>query len=303
MRDVEGMRRRIHDLKSARQAVIVAHNYQWPEVQDIADFVGDSLELARKTASLDNPIIVFCGVHFMAESTAILNPSRQVLLAEVTAGCPMADMIDVDSLRQWKERYPGAAVVTYINSSAAVKAESDICCTSANAARVVEAVDAKQILFVPDRNLGMWVAAQTKKEIIVYPGFCITHFRVKPEHIQSARFAHPNAIVIVHPECRPEVTSLADVVLSTSQMLRYIQSSLANEFIIGTEEGLIHRMRQQNPTKAFYSASNALVCPNMKKTTLESVVSALEMGRYRVTVDPEIAARAKRALDRMLEIV
>ncbi|MCL4535641.1 MAG: quinolinate synthase NadA [Bacteroidetes bacterium] len=303
MRDIEGMRQRIQHLKETRQAVIVAHNYQWPEVQDVADFVGDSLELARKTATLDNPIIVFCGVHFMAESAAILNPTRRVLLAESTAGCPMAEMIDVDTLRQWKAQYPDAAVVAYVNSSAAVKAESNVCCTSANAVKVVDALREQRILFVPDRNLGAWIAKQTRKEIIIYPGFCITHFRVKPEHILAAKQAHPGAVVVVHPECRPEVTAIADAVLSTSQMGRYVKASPAREFIIGTEEGLIHRLRQQNPDKAFFAASTALLCPNMKKTTLESVVSALEMDRYHITVEPELAARARRALDRMLEIV
>ncbi|MCL4370681.1 MAG: quinolinate synthase NadA [Chloroflexi bacterium] len=302
MRDIEGMRRRIQHLKEARQAVIVSHNYQWPEVQEVADFVGDSLELARKTATLDNPVIVFCGVHFMAESAAILNPTRKVLLAESTAGCPMAEMIDVDTLLQWKSQYPDAAVVAYVNSSAAVKAESDVCCTSANAVKVVDALDARRVIFVPDRNLGAWVAKQTKKEVIVYPGFCITHFRVKPQHILAAKQAHPDAVVVVHPECRPEVAAIADAVLSTSQMARFVKDSTAREFIIGTEEGLIHRLRQQNPGKTFYAASNALLCPNMKKTTLESIVSALEMDRYRVTVEPDLAVRAKRALDRMLEI-
>ena len=302
MRDVEGMKLRIEALRREKNAVIVAHNYQWPEVQDVADFVGDSLELARTTVAVPQRTIIFCGVHFMAESSAILNPDKTVYLAELTAGCPMANMITVDDLRVWKEKYPDAAVVCYVNSSAAVKAESDICCTSANAVKVVESLSAPRVLFVPDRNLGHYISRKTSKEMILYPGFCVTHQRVKPEHVVAAKEMHPEAVVVVHPECRPEVIDMADQVLSTSGMLRFVTSSPAKKFLIGTEEGLIYRMRQANPDKEFYTITSALMCPNMKKTTLESVVTSLELDRYRVTVAEDMAAKAKRALDRMLAV-
>lgn len=289
-------------LKKKLNAIIVAHNYQLPEVQDVADFVGDSLELSRRSTQVSADTIVFCGVHFMAETAAILNPARTVLLSEGTAGCPMADMIDVPELRRWKERYPEAVVVCYVNSSAAVKAESYICCTSANAVKVVESLPHKQVLFVPDQNLGHYVSTKTQKHIIIYPGYCITHQRVNPEQVRRAKERHPEALVVVHPECTPEVVALADAVLSTSQMLRFVRGSTAKTFLIGTEFGLLHRMKQENPDKTFYAVSTALVCPNMKKTRLESVVITMETGRNIVTVPEEIRLKAKQALDRMLAV-
>lgn len=300
MREIE---QRILALKKELNAVILAHNYQRSEVQDIADFVGDSLELSRQATKVEADVIVFCGVHFMAESAYILNPAKTVLLPEKNAGCPMADMIDIEDLRQWKSRYPGAAVVCYVNSSAAIKAESDVCCTSANAAKVVDAVPNSQILFVPDENLGRWVAQKTNKEIICYPGFCPTHKRLKAEMLQAAKERHPEAVVIVHPECRPEVTALADAVLSTSQMIRFVKESQATSFLIGTEAGILHRMSRENPGKTLYTASNAMLCPNMKKTTLESVLMAMEQRQYVIEVDEEIRLKAKKTLDRMLELV
>jgi len=280
----------------------MAHNYQRPEVQDIADFVGDSLELARKATQLEVKVIVLCAVHFMAENAAILNPSRTVLLAESSAGCPMADMIDADELREWKKKYPKAAVVCYVNTTAEVKAESDICCTSANAVKVVEDVPNDEILFIPDRNLGHFVATKTKKKIILYPGYCVTHARLTAKHVLAAKEAHPDAKVVVHPECTAEVIALADAVLSTSQMARYIKESPAKKFLIGTEEGIIHRLKKENPGKTFYVVSRAMVCPNMKKTTLEKLATTMETRRNVIVVPEDIRLRAKRALDRMLEI-
>jgi quinolinate synthase len=297
------LQQKIQRLKKELNAVIVAHNYQRPEVQDLAEFVGDSLELARKTATLEVDVIVFCGVHFMAENAAILNPTRTVLLAEGTAGCPMADMIDVDDLREWKERYPEAAVVCYVNSTAAVKAESDICCTSANALKVVESLPHEEILFIPDQNLGHYVSTKTRKRMILYPGFCVTHRKLRAEQVEMAKQLYPDALVVVHPECIPEVTAMADAVLSTSQMIRYARESPAKTFLIGTEEGLLHRLRKENPDKTFYLISNGLVCPNMKRTTLESVVRTMEQGRNVIQVPEEIRIKAKRALDRMLAVV
>jgi len=300
--ELRQLEERILKLKKKLNAVIVSHNYQRPEVQDIADFVGDSLELARQSTKVDAQVIVFCGVHFMAESAAILNPSRTVLLAEGSAGCPMADMIDVDDLREWKERYPKAGIVCYVNSSAAVKAESDICCTSANGVKIVESLPHNEILFVPDQNLGHFISTKTKKRIILYPGFCITHHRIRPEQVKLARELHPDAVVVVHPECNPEVVSLADAVLSTSQMLRYVRENPARSFLIGTEEGLLHRLHKENPDKTFYSLSTGIMCPNMKRTTLETVATTMETMSNIITVPEEIRLRAKRALDRMLGV-
>lgn len=296
------MRERIQQLKIDRKAIILAHNYQREEVQDVADRVGDSLELARWAAQSDAEVIVLCGVHFMAESAKILNPTRTVLLPESAAGCPMADMVDVEDLRQWKARYPEAKVVCYVNSSAAVKAESDICCTSANALKVVESLEARQILFIPDQHLGHWVSRKSTKEIILYPGYCVTHQRLKREHILAARAAHPDALLVVHPECAAEIVDLADAVLSTSGMVRYVKESPVRTFLVGTESGILHRMRQENPDKVFYSASNALLCPNMKKTHLKSVLLSLERNQYQITVPEDIRLRAKAALDRMLAV-
>jgi len=293
---------KIEGLKKSLNAVLVAHNYQRPEVQDVADYVGDSLELARICTDVDADVIVFAGVHFMAESAYILSPQRTVLLTEESAGCPMADMITAEDLIEWKERYPGAAVVTYVNSSAAVKALSDVCCTSANGVQVVQSLPNDEVLFIPDQNLGHYISTKTDKRMILYPGYCPPHNRVIPRHVDLARGQHPGAVVLVHPECTPEVIARADAAMSTSQMVRYAQQSDAREFIIGTEEGLLHRLRQDNPGKEFHLLTQGLVCPNMKKTTLESVIKTMEQRRNPVTVPEDIRARAKLALDRMLEI-
>ncbi len=299
---MDNLRDRILELKKSLNAVIVAHNYQRPEVQDIADFTGDSLELSRRCTEVDADVIVFCGVRFMAESAAILNPERTVLLSEADAGCPMADMTDADSVREWKERYPQAAVVCYINSSAAVKAESDICCTSANALKVVESLPQDEILFIPDQYLGHYVSTKTDKRIILYPGFCPPHQRLNVRHIQLARELHPDAVVLVHPECSAEVIAQADAALSTSQILRFAKESDARTFLIGTEKGLIYGLSQENPGKTFHLLTEGLLCHDMKKTTLESVVRTMEEQRNVVKVPEEVRVRAKLALDRMLAV-
>jgi len=290
------------ELKRELNAIIVAHNYQRPEVQDIADFTGDSLELARKCVGIKAEVIVFCGVLFMAETAAILNPGTTVLLSHRDAGCPLADTIDVDSLREWKGRYPEAAVVAYVNTTAAIKAESDICCTSANGVEVVNAIPDEEILFIPDKNLGHYVSTKTDKKLILYPGFCATHDNLSVEEVKAARQRYPQAKVLVHPECRPKVIELADAALSTSQMLRYAKGSNAKIFLIGTEEGMLYPLRKQNPDKEFHLISDSLVCPDMKKTTLETVIETMKARENIVTVPEEIRVRAKKAIDRMLAI-
>ncbi len=292
----------LQQLKESAKAVILAHNYQWGEVQDAADFVGDSLELSRWATQTEAEVIVFCAVDFMAETAAILNPTRTVLLPERTANCPMAAMIDRETVREWRARYPEASVVCYVNSSAAVKAESDVCCTSANAVKVVESLDNDEIIFIPDMNLGHYVSTKTEKQIHLYPGYCGTHHFLEAERVLAAKESHPNAVVMVHPECRPEVIELADMVGSTSQMLSYAKSSPKRAFLIGTEFGLLHRLKKENPDKVFLSLDNGLVCPDMKKTNLASLLRALERRQHVVSVPEEVRMRAKEALDRMLAI-
>ncbi len=302
-RDAE-LKERINTLRKARRAVILAHNYQLGEIQDIADFVGDSLELSQTAAKTDAATIVFCGVDFMAETAAILCPDRAVLMPELNASCPMARMITVPALQAKKKEHPGAAVVCYVNSSAAVKAESDICCTSANAVKVVRSFPAeREIIFVPDQYLGGYVAAQTGRKLILWPGYCPTHARIQPESILRLKAEYPQAKVLVHPECRPEVIALADAVLSTGGIIRYARESPAREIIIGTEIGIIHRLKKENPGKKFIPASEQAVCPRMKLITLESIVWALENMEHRITVPEDIRDRAKRAVDKMLAIV
>lgn len=289
-------------LKTELNAVILSHNYQLGEVQDIADFVGDSLDLSRKAAETKADVIIFCGVHFMAETAAILSPDKTVIMPDPEAGCPMADMITDEQLREQKALHPDATVVTYVNSSAAVKAESDWCCTSSNAVKVVEAVDNDTILFVPDKYLGAYVAAQSKKEFILWNGFCPTHARIIAEDIAARRQEHPNAIVMVHPECRPEVIVGADYVLSTGGMIAMAKETKATEIIVGTEVGIIHRLKKENPEKDFYPASELAVCPNMKKTDLHIMLTAMQEMKNVIKVRGDIAARARKAIDRMLSV-
>jgi quinolinate synthase len=289
-------------LKTERNAIILVHNYQLGEVQDIADFLGDSLELSRKAAETDADVIVFCGVHFMAETAYILSPDKTVILPEMSAGCPMADMVTPEALRKRKEELPDATVVTYVNSSAAVKAESDVCCTSANAVKVVESVDSPQVLFVPDQNLGHYIARQTGKQVHLWPGFCSTHMRIRAEDVQQRRREHPNATVIVHPECRPGVIDMADEVLSTGGLCRYVRDTDDDTVIVGTEIGILHRLRKENPRVRLVPASEQAICPRMKLTTLENVLWSLQEMAPRISVSEDIRVRAKAAVDRMLAI-
>jgi len=290
---------RIRELARKRNAVILAHNYQLPEVQDIADFAGDSLELARKAAATDAGVVVFCGVHFMAETAAILSPGKTVLLPDPSAGCPMADMADAEGLRAMKGRHPGARVVCYVNSTAEVKAESDLCCTSANAVDVVSSADG-EVIFVPDQYLGSFAAERTGRRVHLWPGYCPTHLRILPYDIEEGRRAHPGCAVMVHPECRPEVRNLADAVLSTGQMARFARESQAAVYLVGTEVGLLHRLRKENPGKLFVPATETAWCPNMKKVTLEKILESLETLSPRVAVPEEIRLRAARALQPLL---
>jgi quinolinate synthase len=293
---------RISALKKERNAVILVHNYQLGEVQDIADFVGDSLELSQNAAKTGADVIVFCGVQFMAETASIICPDKVVLLPDMNAGCPMANMITAERLRAKKKEHPQAVVVCYINSSAEVKAESDICCTSANAVEVVERLNAREILFIPDQYLGHYVSARTGKKMILWPGFCPTHVRIKPERIKELRREYPQAKVVVHPECTPDVIALADEVASTSGMCRYARRDDVREMIVGTEVGLIHRLRKENPGKRFIPVSEQAICPNMKLITLEKVLWSLEEMSPKVKVPDGIRLRARAAVDKMLEV-
>jgi len=293
---------RILSLKKRRKAVILAHNYQLGEVQDIADLVGDSLELSQNAAKTDADVIVFCGVQFMAETASILCPDKTVLLPDVNAGCPLADMITAEKLRERKRILPDVTVVCYINSSAEVKAESDVCCTSANGVKVVESLNAREILFVPDQYLGHYISTRTDKKMILWPGFCPTHIRIQPQDITRLKLEHPQARVIAHPECRPDVIALADEALGTGRMCRFAQETEAREIIVGTELGIIHRLRKENPGKKFIPASEQAVCPDMKLITLEKILWSLEEMAPEVKVTEEIRSKAKAAVGRMLEI-
>ncbi|MBO8159746.1 quinolinate synthase NadA [Thermosyntropha sp.] len=289
--------------KKELNAVILAHYYQLPEIQDNADFVGDSLQLARKAAETDAEVIVCCGVHFMAESAKILNPSKTVLIPEVKAGCPMADMVTADKLRKMKEKHKDARVVCYVNSSAEVKAESDICCTSSNAVQVVNSIpEGTEIIFVPDRNLGAYVAGQTGRKIILWEGFCPVHDVVTSEEIEEQKKKHPEAKIVVHPECPPEVTAMADAVRSTAGILKYVKESKDREFIIGTEEGFLYTLTKNCPDKTFYLARNNFICHDMKTITLENLALALEKRQYEVEISEDIRKKASHALERMIAL-
>lgn len=294
---------RIQELKQSRRAIILAHNYQPPDIQEIADLTGDSLELSREAATTNAAVIVFCGVHFMAETAAILNPDKTVLLPKVDAGCPMADMITVEDVVRVKSQHPGVPIVTYVNSTAAVKAESTVCCTSANSIRVVDSfTDAQSVYMAPDQNLAKYTARHTAKQVHYWHGYCPIHHHLGPDDIRSARSNHPQAAFLAHPECRPEVLDLADVVCSTSGMLRHVNTSSEHEFIIGTESGILYPMAKQNPTKSFYPASNKLICPDMKKISLADVYQSLETLTPRVTVPENVRIRALDAVNRMLAV-
>ncbi|MEW6170339.1 MAG: quinolinate synthase NadA [Candidatus Omnitrophota bacterium] len=294
---------KIQKLKKERGAIILAHNYQIPEVQDIADVRGDSLELSRIASKSDAKVVVFCGVHFMAETASILSPEKTILIPDKLAGCPMANMITAEDLRELKKRHPKAIVVGYVNTSAEVKAELDICCTSTNAVNVVLSLkDAEEIIFVPDKYLADFVSKKTGRRLISWDGYCPTHVKILPEDILKAIRLHPKAKVIVHPECRPEVIELADQALSTGMTAKFVKDSKDKEFIIGTEVGLIYRLTKDNPGKKFYPASELAVCPNMKRITLEKIFWSLEEMKDQVRVSDQIRLKAKKAIEAMLRI-
>ena len=293
----------IRSLAERRHAVILAHNYCRGEVQDVADFTGDSLELARKATEVEADVIVFCGVYFMAETAKILNPSKTVLIPDPTAGCPMADMVTAEQLRELKARHPGAKAVCYVNSTAEVKAECDICVTSGNAERVMALFPPEQeIIFVPDQHLGGHIAGMLGRSYVLWPGYCPTHAAITANAIAEARRLHPGAPVLVHPECARDVREAADERLSTGGMCRYARESAAPEIVVGTEVGILHRLRRENPGKLFHPVNERLVCPNMKKNTLENLRDSLEEMKTEVVVPEETSARAKRAIDAMLAV-
>ncbi len=293
----------INRLRKEKRAVILAHNYQPEEIQDIADFVGDSLELSRKAAEVETDLIVFCGVHFMAETAKILAPHKKVLLPDLRARCPMADMVRADDLRWMKEQYPGKKVVAYVNTTAEVKAETDVCCTSANAVKVVSSLPDEEIIFVPDRNLADYVSQKTGKKLQAWDGYCPIHQDIKPGHIENMKKRHPGAEVWAHPECRPDVLLLADRILSTGQMIKEAPKSEVREIIVATEVGILHRLRKENPGKKFYPAREKAVCKNMKRINLEKVYRALLEEEPEVVVEATVAERARGAIDRMVRFI
>jgi quinolinate synthase len=292
----------IKKLKIERNAVILSHFYTRSEVQEVADFVGDSLSLCKAAVNSKADVIVFAGVHFMAESAAIISPQKTVLLPVPDAGCPMADMVTADSLRTAKEKHPEASVVCYVNSSAAVKAESDICCTSANAINVVNSIEDREIIFIPDKNLGTFVSLHTDKKIHLWTGFCHVHDNIRDENMQELKKLHPDAEFLAHPECRPEVLKFADRILSTSGIVKEVEDSGSTEFIVGTETEIVRSLKRKYPDKKLYPASEKAFCYNMKKITLETILNSLQNMEYEIHVPDNIRVKARKALDRMLEI-
>ncbi len=294
---------KISELKKKNNAVILAHNYQRGEIQDVADFVGDSLGLSQQAAKTDADLIVFCGVHFMAETAALLSPDKTVIMPDEHAGCPRASMITARELRAKKKLYPNAKVVCYVNTTAAVKAESDICCTSSNAVKIVSSIpEDQEIIFVPDKSLGAYVSSCLDREMMYWEGYCPTHHRILAEQIVKMKSEHPAAEVVVHPECTSDVIALADHVASTTGILKYVNSSNSKEFAIGTEIGILHRMKKENPDKTFMPVTPLSDCPNMKLNTLEKLLWSLEDIQFVVTVPEEIAVEARKAIQRMLDL-
>ncbi len=296
---------KIQRLKKEKRAIILAHNYQRPEIQDTADYVGDSIEISRKAMQEeDAQTIVFCAVDFMAESAAILNPKKKVLLPTLGARCPMAQMLTVEEIIRQKAIHPNAPVVLYVNTLASAKAQCDICCTSANAVEVIQSLDADTVLFGPDRNLAEYVQEKTGKNLIPIPeyGFCPTHLLFQPEDVKVLKLEHPNAEVMVHPECSSEMRKTADFIGSTSKMCRYAKEASAKEFIVGTEEGLLHRLRKENPEKEFYVAYEGAVCPNMKLITLDRLYTSLKEEKNVIRVPEQTAEKARKSLERMFEV-
>lgn len=294
------LRERLMELKKERNAIILAHYYQRDEIQEVADFRGDSFLLAQKAAQTDAEVIVFCGVHFMGESAKILAPNKTVIIPDERAGCPMADMVNVDGLRKLKAQHPNATVVTYINSSAEIKAETDICCTSANAVKVVNSVEGDEVIWVPDKNLGHYVQQNTDKKMIIWEGYCNTHDMLTVKDVEEMKAKYPNAQFVVHPECRPEVVELGDFVGSTTAIIKYCKESPCQEFIVGTEDGTGYQLRMDSPDKQFHFASKYLVCPNMKVNNLKKLVKCLETMQPEIYVPNHIADQARLSLERML---
>ena len=293
---------RIQDLKSKHNAIILAHNYQLPEIQDIADILGDSLDLAKKAKNTDAEIIIFCGVDFMAESAKILNPDKTVIIPDKTAHCPMAHMVKIPELLKLKKQHPDAEIVSYINTTAETKTYSDICCTSANGVKVVKSLDSEKIIFTPDQNLGAYIQKNLpNKELIIWPGFCSTHHKIRKQDILRLKEQHPNAEILVHPECRPEIVDIADYAYSTNGMINHAKKSDSKEFIIGTEKELCYRLKKENPNKEFYPIKYA-ICPNMKKTTLEKVLKSLETLEPQISLTDDVIEKAKKPLQRMMNI-
>ncbi|MCM8818790.1 MAG: quinolinate synthase NadA [Candidatus Omnitrophica bacterium] len=292
-------------LKKEKKVIILAHNYQIPEIQDIADFVGDSLELAKKASEIkDAKIIVFCGVKFMAETAKILSPEKKVLLPDLDAGCPLADMAKYQDVLEMKNKYPDAWIVSYVNTNADVKSITDVCCTSANAEKVVRNVPVKRIIFLPDKNLCWYVKQKVpEKEIICWEGYCFVHRKFNVDELKKAREKYPTAEIIVHPECDPDVQKLADGIYSTSGMIKRAKESNSKIFIIGTEEGLLHRLKKENPDKEFYSLGTGKICPNMKKITIEKLYQSLKEEKYEINLSYDIIEKAKKSLERMLEYI
>jgi len=294
---------KIYSLKKQHNAIILAHNYQPDEVQDIADFVGDSLGLSQMAAKTDAEVVVFCGVLFMAEVAKILSPDKKVIMPDIHAGCPMANMITLEQLKELKAKHTGAVTVCYINTNSDVKTECDICCTSGNALKVVASIPKeKEIIFVPDQYLGSWIEEQLDRKMILWNGYCHIHMQILPEFIVEAMKKHPEAEVLVHPECTPAVRKMADKVLGTGGMIKWAKESSSAEFIIGTENGMIHRLQKENPSKKFYAVSDDIICPNMKKITLEKVLFSLEDLKEEIIVPLDIAAKAKKCIDAMLAL-
>ncbi len=294
---------KIKELKDKKNAVILVHNYQRGEVQEIADYLGDSLDLSRKANTTDAEMIVFCGVKFMAETAKILSPEKKVILPREEAGCPMANMVTPEDILKLRREHPNAKVVSYVNTNADVKAVSDVCCTSANAVKVVQNIDADEIIFVPDRNLGSYVKRFTDKKIILWNGFCYVHDRISKKEVLSAKEKFPQALLLVHPECRPEIIDIADEVLSTSGMIKFAKKSNAKSFLIGTEEGIIYRLKKENPNKEFYCAGTPKICSNMKLTHLEDVYNALNEEKHEINLTNDIISASKKALEEMLKYV
>ncbi len=302
--DKEVLKAEILKLKKEKNAVLLAHNYQVPEVQDIADFLGDSLELSKISKAASEELIVFAGVKFMAETAKILSPQKEVLLPVLEAGCPLAEMIEPQEVIEIKQKYPDAWVVSYVNTTAEIKALSDVCCTSANAVTVVKNVPVKKVIFVPDKNLGWWVQKNVpEKEVIIWPGYCFVHEYFSYTELKEARRLHPDAEIMVHPECLKEILEEADYVVSTAGMLAKAKESKAKKIIVGTEEGMIYRLSKENPGKEFYSLGSAKVCTNMKRTTLADLHRALTKDEYKIELSPEIIEKAQIALERMVSYV